>query len=174
MKHIYLQQNRLFQPWFWVTFIPVILLALIRLTRPGEQSIGNMVLVAALVLLPLAFLLLLRFRLSVDKEKISYQYFPIQLAPRNLLWSEVESAQLVFFDPVKHYWGYGYRKSSKYGQVYNTRGNIGLLLKTKDNKMLNLEITDQAGFSEFVNENQLEHINLNITSLEAAVGVAAI
>lgn len=168
MKKIFHQQNRLFQSWFWVTYIPVILLVLINFTKPGERTIGNIIFVAVLVLLPLAFLLSLRFRLTIDEKQIAYQYFPIQLSTKILDWSEVISAQLVFFDPMKHYWGYGYRKSNKYGWVYSTKGNIGLLVKTKQ-QSLNFEITDQNRFSQFVRENQLIQINLDIINLEDAI-----
>ncbi|MEY3240770.1 MAG: hypothetical protein RIR11_2208 [Bacteroidota bacterium] len=174
MKSIYYQQNKLFQAWFWVAYIPIILLLLINFSKPSERSLDNIAFVLALVLLPLALLLSLRFKLTIDSGKITYQYFPIHLAPRSLYWSEVESAQLVFFDPIKHYWGYGYRNSHKYGMCYNTKGNIGLLIKTKNQKILNLEITDQAGFSQFVKENGLVHINLNIINLEDAIKTIAI
>ena len=173
MTNIYSRQNKLFQAWFWVLYIPVILLLFIDFFKPGERNIGSDILAAAVVLLPLLFLLSLRFSLVIDQEKITYQYFPIQLSPRSLAWSEVESAQLVVFDPLKHYWGYGYRKSRKYGRVYNTTGNIGLLITTKQQAVLNFEITDQKDFCRFVQDNRLDQINIHIIPIEKALGTAA-
>jgi hypothetical protein len=166
MKSIYHQNNRMFQTWFWITYIPVILLLLLHFSKPNEYTKAYIVFIFALVLLPLALLLLMRFILTIDKEKITYQFFPIQVTSSRFLWSEIESAQLVFFDPLKHYWGYGYRKSKKYGRAYVTKGNIGLLIKTKNRLSLNFEITDQTEFSRFVEENQLDQINLDIINIE--------
>jgi hypothetical protein len=169
MNNVYHQQSKLLQTWFWITYIPVILLLLINFSKPGERGVGNIVFTLLLVTLPLLLLLSLRFRFVVDAAQITYQYFPLQLTSRTLSWSEVESAQLIFFDPVKHYWGYGYRKSAKYGTVYSTKGNVGLLVKTKDQQVLNFEIINQAAFSQFVKENQINTINLDIINIEHAV-----
>jgi hypothetical protein len=166
MINTYYQQNRLFQPWFWLTYIPLFLFLLINFSKPSERTVGNVFFCFTLVFLPLALLLLMRFKLTIDKEKIIYQYLPFQLTARSLAWPEIESAQLVFFDSFKHYWGYGYRKSKKYGWVYNTKGNIGLMITTKKQQRLNFEIIDQKGFCQFVIENELHQINLDIISIE--------
>jgi len=69
------------------------------------------------------------------KTKIDYEGIHIKFAPltnRKILWKDIEKAEIVKYGFV----GYGWRLSFKYGRVYNTKGNKGLFIITKNKKKI--------------------------------------
>ncbi len=64
------------------------------------------------------------------KDKIVYRFYPFHFKDHEIKWSDVKSATMVSYSPIKDYGGWGIRFGSK-GNAYNVKGNIGLRLEMK-------------------------------------------
>lgn len=164
----YTQVNNLFQPWFLVIYIPLfVMLGAFYLKSPQNLSTGRWdIWVMLAVGLPLLFIGLMRLTVSIDKDKIEYQYFPVNLKKRQIAWADVVQAQVVKFDPIRNYAGYGYRRSSKYGLGMITKWNTGLFIMDKRGNKLTIEIADPVAFGRFIQEQGLYQVNTQMARIE--------
>ena len=169
----YQQKNNLFKSWFiWITYIPPFIILFAYFAKhPEELTLKSpgFWLVLLGTLLPLALLLTMRFELSVNEAEIRYRYFPLQLKPRVLSWKHIKSARMVKFNPVRHYLGFGYRKSKKYGRAFVVQGDIGLLVTDLYGNRMNFEITNKHDFESFVTKHNLQQVDLKIVKLEETI-----
>ena len=67
----------------------------------------------------------LELRTEIDETGIRVRLRPI--STEVFTWDQIEHAEIITYGFV----GYGLRFSSKYGTVYNTRGNKGLSIRLK-------------------------------------------
>lgn len=134
----YQETQRFDQIWIWALLIGLNLIPAVGIYRQTilDLPFGNNPLPdAGLWALQLFTLFLLwgisRLRLytSINATRINIRFYP--LAQQTIDWSEVQKAEIVNYGFVG---GWGIRLTSRYGTVYNTRGNMGLLLKLKNGK----------------------------------------
>ncbi|NNF33424.1 MAG: hypothetical protein HKN68_04915 [Saprospiraceae bacterium] len=71
----------------------------------------------------------------IDEKNIVYRFIPFHRKAHSIPWDEVESAEVVKYRPIMEYGGWGIRYGRK-GKAYNTKGNKGLEIITKDGKNL--------------------------------------
>jgi len=107
--------------------------------------------------IPLLILLsisLLSLKVSLTKNQISFQwiwigfFFKENIIPTDSI-TELNVIKYNFFEGGL---GYGIRYSTKYGNVHNVRGNVGLSIKTKKRRLL-LGIQKEKAIREFILEN---------------------
>ena len=108
--------------------------------------------------IPLAILssiAVLSLRISIDKNKITYQWVWLGLIffKKNVISSEtIQEIKIVKYNFFEGGLGYGIRYSKKYGNIYNVYGNIGLALKTSERRLL-IGIQKKNIIKEFLHEN---------------------
>ncbi|HEY6083106.1 MAG TPA: hypothetical protein VIU45_06580, partial [Chitinophagaceae bacterium] len=78
--------------------------------------------------------LLYRTRLDtkIDTEGIAWRWQPFQRKYRKILWKDIAEVTVIKYFPL----GYGWHLSPRYGEVYNTGGNRGLLLTFSNKRKL--------------------------------------
>lgn len=132
------ETQRMSHWWAWAVF--AILLGLfsyglyqqVILGEPfGENPMSDSGLVVfALVIIGLALLFAsLKLETHIDTHRIHMRYAPFGVK-KNHTWDEIESARVVRYSFV----GYGIRIGSRYGTVYNVKGNKGLAICLKNGK----------------------------------------
>ena len=91
-----------------------------------------------LVLLPLSifgFFFSLTLHTRVDKNGISFRFFPIHRKDRFIKWESVRQVYVRKYKPIAEYGGWGFRRG-KSGFAYNTAGNLGLQILLVDGKKI--------------------------------------
>ena len=68
----------------------------------------------------------IKLKTEIDKNEIRIIFFPF--VKKQVNWKEIKSAEIVNYGFV----GYGIRLWTKYGTVYNTKGNKGLAIELLD------------------------------------------
>ena len=68
--------------------------------------------------------LVLATKTEINQNKIQMNFFPF--VKKQVIWKEVKSAEIVNYGFVG---GWGIRFGTKFGTVYNTRGNKGLAIE---------------------------------------------
>lgn len=73
----------------------------------------------------------MRLETKIDEKGIYMSYFPF--VRKNISWDEIAEAQVVCYGFVG---GWGIRFWTKYGTLYNVKGNMGLAIQLKNNKKM--------------------------------------
>jgi len=132
----FIEIQKFTQWWLWlillaITFIPLygLYVQIIKGGQFGSKPLSSTGLIFFLcfMLLMLIFFWLMKLTTEIDKDGISFNYFPF--TSRVVSWSEVESAEVVDYGFVG---GWGVRRGSKHGTVYNISGKMGLALRLKN------------------------------------------
>jgi len=129
--------QRFTQWWFWLILLGIGGVALygiykqLILAEPfGDNPMSNPGLIAfsALIFGTIAFFLFVNLKTEIDDKEIRIAFIPF--AKKTLSWKDVKKAEIVNYGFV----GYGVRMSSKYGTVYNTKGNKGLAIELNNGR----------------------------------------
>lgn len=129
-----------FASWvYWLVFATALLPICILIVQVvggkpiGDNPMSNTGLVIwILVTLLITFLFMkLQLRTEINNDRIKIKFTPF--TNRDLRWTEVSKADVLNYGFVG---GWGVRLHTKYGTVYNTKGNIGLAIELKNGKKL--------------------------------------
>lgn len=132
------EEQRFTQWWLWLILIPIGILPVVGIFRQlilGEEfgdkpmSDFGLVLFAVFVFALLGLFLMMRLKTEIDQNEIRMSFFPF--VKKRVKWSEVKKAEVMNYGFVG---GWGIRLSSKYGTVYNFKGNIGLAIELRNGK----------------------------------------
>ena len=72
---------------------------------------------------------LLKLKTTIDENEIRMSFFPF--VKKKIKWDEIKNAEVVNYGFVG---GWGIRVATKYGTVYNVRGNKGLAIELTNGK----------------------------------------
>lgn len=127
--------------WIWaVLLLPYLVLLVvflfIRPLKEQEMETEFWVLLFLVPLIGIFVILLLRLDTYIDREKITYRFFPFHFKPRVYYWTDIESAYVREYKPMREYGGWGIRTSFRNGKAFNVSGNHGLQLVLKNGKKI--------------------------------------
>ena len=144
---VFKERQKFNQLWIWITIIltstPVFILfffatykQIIQGVPFGNNPMSNEgLIIATIFTLSVVISLLLLFGFAkltttIDKQAIRFKFFPFQRKVKYIDWKEVNEYQIIKYNPIGDFGGWGIRKRGK-RKVYNVSGNVGLLLFLK-------------------------------------------
>lgn len=135
------ETQRFNQWWIWLVGLApvVIVLSQAAVIVFGEEKVNTDALVAMgfvllIVLLSFWWMKLLRLELVINGDYIRVEFKGLIFAKRIIRWGEIETAEVVTYDPLWEYGGWGVKYGLKKGWCYNVSGDKGLLLNLKNGK----------------------------------------
>ena len=130
------------QKWLWIIilFFPVfsgygIYEQLINGNVIGDKPMSDAGLIAFSIIvgigLPLAFYTM-KLKTRVSEKGLYYQFFPIHIKERVILFEDIESFKARTYSPIKEFGGWGIRYGFE-SKAYNVSGDQGvqIILKNK-------------------------------------------
>lgn len=99
---------------------------------PDSVLIGINIMVFILILL----LFVTNLRTSITNNYICFRLFPLQLKRRVIHWPRVLHVQMVKYNGVNEYWGYGIKFSPGRGWSYALSGNYGIRITLRGGEKL--------------------------------------
>lgn len=111
------------QPWLWVLLIGVFGISLYR-----QEFIAVGIVVAVIALFGF-----LRLETYINKEGVSYRWFPFQPRPRLISWDQIEQINVRKYTALAEFGGWGFRLSWK-GTAHTTSGQYGIEIRLKNKK----------------------------------------
>lgn len=132
------EAQRFTQWWLWLVILGVDAIILYMVYKHfftdqqvGSQPIPSFAIVLVLLSTVGVFILFLIMRLEtrIDRTGVHIKYFP--LVTRHYAWDQITHAEVVNYGFIG---GWGVRLGTKYGTVYNVKGNLGLYLELKNGK----------------------------------------
>ncbi len=136
---LFREEQKMKQWWLWIMLILLLALPIYGLIQQmifkipfGNNPAPDFVLILIISLMGLLcyFFFSIRLITTINKDSIHIKYSI--LANKKVKWQDAKSAELIEYGFV----GYGVRWSFKYGTVYNTSGNKGLLIHSKYGKFV--------------------------------------
>ncbi len=132
------EEQRFTQWWLWLILIAIgsvpalgIYKQLILKENFGNDpmSNSNLVVMAVLIFGLIALFWFMRLKTTINSQEIEMHFFPF--FKKNVQWERVKSIQVVNYGFIG---GWGIRLWTKYGTIYNVKGNKGLAIELHDGK----------------------------------------
>ncbi len=155
------------QWWIWliliaIGFIPIygIYKQLILGEIFGDKPMSDLglILFAFSTFAIIALFYIIQLKTEINKFEIQFSFYPF--IKKKIKWVDVKSANIVTYGLV----GYGIRFGTKYGTVYNIKGNKGLAIELKSGKKFligtqkHLELSEISKFIlKKLNEKSIEY-----------------
>ncbi len=152
------EENQKFAGWmYWLFAIPFALFVLFAIDKQliKGEPLGNEPLSDTGLIILLIFIVALKalfyfimIKVKIDQSEIHFQFFPF--VNKRIKWEDVKKAGVVKYDFVG---GWGIRLFTKYGTVYNVKGNEGLAVELKSGKKLLIGTQKREELSAFLEKN---------------------
>lgn len=94
--------------------------------------------------------LMMRLKTEIDNKEIRMSFFP--LVKKRIIWNKIKSREVLNYGFVG---GWGIRMLTKYGIVYNARGNQGLYLVFNNGNKMILGTQNPEGLIKFLEKENL-------------------
>lgn len=130
-------EKQRFNQWYiWLVLFSLLIFRFIKLlsSKKNELEVNDILtsflqsnkLIIAIILI----IFIVRLKTSINHKGIKVSFSSI--LNLNWAWSEIEKFEIISYSFV----GFGIRLSTKYGTVYNVRGNKGLQIHLKNGKKI--------------------------------------
>jgi hypothetical protein len=138
MKIEFKEEQKFTQWWLWLILIPITILPIIGIYKQiiigepfGDKPMSDigLLIFAIFTFSLLGLFILMRLKTTIDTDKIEMSFFPFIRKTTN--WTEIKKAEVVNYGFVG---GWGIRLWTKYGTVYNIKGNKGLAIELLNGK----------------------------------------
>lgn len=132
MKIDFKEEQKFTQWWLWIFLIGIGVFPLFGIYKQlivgdkfGDKPMSDSGLIISFLLTfsIIAFFWFMRLKTEIDQKEIRVNFFPF--VKKRISWKEIKSIEIVNYGFV----GFGIRLWTKYGTVYNTKGNIGLAIE---------------------------------------------
>ena len=138
MKTEFKEEQKFNQWWLWLILIPMGVLPLIGIYKQlilgeklGDNPMSDIsLLIFSIIMFSLVGLfLIMKLKTSIDKNGINMHFFPF--IKKSVDWQQIKNVKVVNYGFVG---GWGIRLWTKYGTVYNMKGDKGLAIALTDGK----------------------------------------
>ena len=154
MKTTFKEEQKFTQWWIWLFLIVIGVLPVFGIYKQlilgqkfGDNPMPDEGLIAFTILtfLFIIFFAVMRLETEIDQKEIRIHFFP--LVKKRYHWNEVKSAEVINYGFVG---GYGIRLWTKFGTVYNTKGNKGLAIVFSNRKKILIGTQKEKELAEFI------------------------
>lgn len=134
----FVETQRFTQWWFWLFLLALGLLPIYLIYKQlilgvpvGTKPMPDIAVIFLTLFIYAITFLFAAFKLSTEitEKEIKIRFFPF--VKKSFTWEDITSAKIVNYGFVG---GWGIRLGSKYGTVYNMKGNMGMAFETKNGK----------------------------------------
>lgn len=142
-NRIFEENQRFNQWWLWLGMIALVSIFIYQ-RYPFEFNQEFLIPFAVLSVV-IGFLFSINLSTRIDEQGIHVKMFPFHLKTVTYKWSELYSVEVVEYNPITEYGGWGLR-ISRNGKAFNVKGNKGIKLQTADgrSRMIGTQKFDEA------------------------------
>ena len=137
-KPLFYEKQKFNQMWLWAIIILANTAGFHAFYQEYQKNnfafgffVGYCIFMATFMLL----FFLMNLETTVTKEVIAIKYFPFHLKKRTYPFSEIQHLEVIKYNPIEDYGGWGVRLGRK-GKAFNVRGDNGLKLYFTNRKPL--------------------------------------
>ncbi len=151
------EEQKFTQWWLWLILIPIGVLPVIGIykqlitgERFGDKPMSDfgLIIFAIITFLLLGLFFVMKLKTSIDKNGIRMSFFPF--VKKKVDWNELKNIKVVNYGFIG---GWGIRLWTKYGTVYNIKGNKGLAIELKSGKKFLIGTQKESELSNILKKN---------------------
>lgn len=140
-KNLFIEEQKFRQKWLWILLIGILLFPLWTIfseTQFGSESHLNYFgwFFLAFMSVFLLFFYKLKLTTVITKEYISIRFNFFHRKEKIFNWHEVQQAEILKYNPILDYGGWGIKYGGLKSIAYNVSGNQGLQLLLKDGRKI--------------------------------------
>lgn len=138
MKIEFKEEQKFTQWWLWLILFGIGVLPIIGIYKQlilgekfGDKPMSGFGLIIFCVFIfgLIAIFWFMRLKTEIDQNEIRMNFFPF--VKKRVNWKDIKKVEIVNYGFVG---GWGIRLGTKYGTVYNTKGNKGLAIELLNGK----------------------------------------
>ena len=124
---------------------------LFKIFRLGPK-VGQIVSICGIIvfLIAIVICMIAKLDLKMDSKGVSFTYPPFLNQKEVYLWSDIKSIELVKFDAMTEFGGWGNKHSSKFGNGYLTSGKFGLCITNTKLEKTTVTVLDTLKAKEII------------------------
>ena len=154
MKTKFKEEQKFTQWWLWLILIPVGILPFVGVYKQiilgepfGDNPMSNLGLIifSVIMILLLGLFAVMKLKTKIDDNEIQMSFFPF--LKKKTKWSEIKKAEVVNYGFLG---GWGIRLCTKYGTVYNIKGNKGLAIELMNGKKYLIGTQKETELNEII------------------------
>lgn len=156
METEFRETQRFNQWWIWlVGLFPIGLVffefmgVIFGKEKLPPEAIMAIVLVMILVVSSFVWIKTMRLETLINHSEISIKYIGL-FTKKKFYWSDIETAEVIKYDPLWEYGGWGIKYGFKRGWCYNVAGDEGLFLNLKNGKKYLIGTQKASELKEFI------------------------
>ncbi len=130
-KRIFEENQRFNQWWLWLGMVALVGIFIYQ-RYPVEVNREFLISFGVLAFI-VVFLFSIKLSTRIDERGIHIKMFPFHLKKVSYTWEEMYSAEVVEYNPISEYGGWGLRISRK-GKAFSVKGNKGIKIQTSDGR----------------------------------------
>ncbi len=141
MAKVVFEETQRFDQWWirgiFILIMLVMLRMLIRIIDAGPlNKQGMLIIVLGIVPILITTFLLFGTRLKsrIDEIGIEAVFLPFSFSRRKFKWNEIKTVEVVDYNPLKDFGGWGYKISLKGNTAMNVKGKVGIKIFLENGK----------------------------------------
>lgn len=152
------ETQRFDQWWLRILFFVILIVALSPLFSediwPDNQVEIISVIISVVLIIAIFLIIYLLFKLTViiDKTGVQYKFFPFHIKYRTLSWDKISAIDIVTYNPIKDFGGWGYRLTLRKKKALSVKGKIGIQIVLQDGNTLLLGTQRPKKAEEIINQ----------------------
>ena len=127
MNCLYTERQKFNQWWLWALLVCLFIHSTISCLKSGVNFYFIITITICL------FFYILELRISVDTNRIYYQFFPIHVQMHYIEIKQIKKIEAIKYSPLYDYGGWGIKYSLN-GRAYTVRGNKGVSINLVNGK----------------------------------------
>lgn len=146
----YTERSRMPQWVFYLIALQTATLSIVLWSQDGMKG----VFIALALMVPVAVLLATAgIRLEFNPDVLLYKGTPFPFRKKMLLWEDAEKISIIKIDPMTDFWGWGYKKSAKYGWGHIYDSDTALFIERKDGSRITFSLKDSVAVRNFLKQH---------------------
>lgn len=139
---VFKEEQRYTQTWLMALICVIVIFSTIKFTKNfinGKIDFLTYLSMLSVVLIPCTLIFIFKLKTRIDETGIHYQFYPIHLKMKPILWQDIKHAETRTYNALLEYGGWGLRKGiflGKKGLAISIKGNMGIQLILNDNKKI--------------------------------------
>lgn len=151
------EQQKFNQWWIWLILIGIVLIPIYGVYKQifigeqfGDKPMSNFGLIIYFILsfLVLMLFIFMKLKTTINSEGIQMSFFPFKT--KKVAWTEIKNIEVINYGFVG---GWGIRLWTKYGTVYNTKGNKGAFIELKNGTKFLIGTQKEEEMKLAINDN---------------------
>lgn len=140
MKLVFKEEQKFTQWWLWLILIPIAILPIFGMYKQlilgenfGNNPMSNigLILFSIFIFSLIGLIFLIKLKTKIDENGIWMSFYPF--VKKKFNWKEIKTIAVVNYGFVG---GWGIRFWTRYGTVYNIKGNKGLAIELINGKKI--------------------------------------